>query len=102
MSVRTIGNVTLVEHQARARTVADAATKIVEAFEAKAAKGEMPEAAAQAAAKDVLRAIRFDGDEYVNTRNLDGLIIVNGMFKDREGTQSIDNKDANGAYFRAT
>ncbi len=99
VAVRTIGSVTLVEHQARARAVVEAATTIVEAFEAKAAKGEMPEAAAQAAAKDVLRAIRFDGDEYMNTRQLDGLIIVNGMFKDREGTQSIDNKDANGTYF---
>ena len=77
----------------------DAATTIVEAFEAKAAKGEMTEAAAQAAAKEVLRAIRFDGDEYVMARRPDGIIIVNGMFKDREGTQSIDNKDADGTYF---
>ncbi len=99
VAVRTIGSITLTEHQERARAVVDAATTIVEAFEAKAAKGEMTEAAAQAAAKDVLRAIRFDGDEYVNTRRPDGLIIVNGMFKDREGTQSIDNKDADGTYF---
>ncbi|MGA3400760.1 MAG: methyl-accepting chemotaxis protein [Acetobacteraceae bacterium] len=99
VAVRTIGNVTLVEREARARAVADAATKIVESFEAKAAKGEMPEAAAQAAAKEALRAIRFDGDEYVNVRGLDGIIVVNGVFKDREGTRSIDNRDGNGTYF---
>ena len=59
----------------------------------------MTEQAAQSAAKEVLRAVRFDGDEYVMARGLDGLIIANGMFKDREGTQSIDNKDADGTYF---
>jgi methyl-accepting chemotaxis protein len=59
----------------------------------------MSQEAAQTAAKEVLRTIRFDGDEYVNVRHLDGLIIVNGMLKDREGTQSIDNKDANGTRF---
>ncbi|HEY1933523.1 MAG TPA: cache domain-containing protein [Acetobacteraceae bacterium] len=99
VAVRTIGDITLTEHQARARAVVDAATKIVEAFEAKAANGEMSEQAAQSAAKEVIRAIRFDGDEYVMARSRDGVIIANGMFKDREGTQSIDSKDADGSYF---
>ncbi len=99
VSIRTIANVTLEEHQARARAVTDAAVKIVEFFEAKAARGEMPLEAAQSAAKDVLRAIRYDGNEYAIARLLDGTIIVNGMFRNREGTQSMENKDANGTYF---
>ncbi|MGE5159508.1 MAG: methyl-accepting chemotaxis protein, partial [Gemmatimonas sp.] len=98
-SIRVIANVTLQEHQARARAVTDAATKIVEAFEAKAARGEMPEDAAKAAAKDVLRAIRYDGNEYVMARRLDGIIEVNGLFKDREGAPSLETKDADGTYF---
>lgn len=98
-SIRTIANVTLDEHQARARAVTDAATKIVEFFEGKAATGEMSEEAAQAAAKDALRAIRYDGNEYVIARRVDGTIVVNGLFRNREGTPSIDNKDANGTYF---
>jgi methyl-accepting chemotaxis protein len=40
VSIRTIANVTLQEHQARARAVADASTKIVEYYEGKAARGE--------------------------------------------------------------
>jgi methyl-accepting chemotaxis protein len=99
VAVRTIGNITLIEHEARARAVTEAATKIVEFFEAKATAGEMSKDAAQAAAKEVLRAIRFDGDEYVIARGLDGVIVINGLFKDREGAASIDNKDSNGTAF---
>src|SRR6266851_725321 len=99
VSIRTIADVTLQEHQARARAVTDAAAKIVEFYEGKAARGEMPEDAAQSAAKDALRAVRYDGTEYVIARRLDGVIVVNGLFKDREGTPSFENKDANGTYF---
>jgi methyl-accepting chemotaxis protein len=98
-AVRIIADVTLVEHQARARAVTEAAAKIVEAFEQKAASGQMTDAAAQEAAKEVLRAIRYDGSEYVIARTTDGVITVNGLFPKREGVQSWDNKDANGTYF---
>ncbi|WP_207455199.1 cache domain-containing protein [Azospirillum sp. SYSU D00513] len=99
LSIRMIGDITLSEHQARARVVTESAVKIVESFEGRAARGEMPLEAAQDAAKQALRAIRYDGNEYVIARGLDGVIIVNGLFKDREGSKSIDNKDANGTFF---
>jgi methyl-accepting chemotaxis protein len=98
-AVRIIADVTLVEHEARARAVTESVAKIVEAFEAKAASGAMTDAAAQEAAKEVLRAIRYDGDEYVIARTVDGTITVNGMFPKREGVQSWNSKDANGNYF---
>jgi methyl-accepting chemotaxis protein len=101
VSIQTIANVTLQEHQARARAVADASAKIVEYYEGKAARGEMTEQAAQEVAKEALRAIRYDGNEYVIARRVDGLIVVNGLFKNREGTPSLDNKDANGTLFSA-
>jgi methyl-accepting chemotaxis protein len=101
VSIQTIANVTLQEHQARARAVADASAKIVEYYEGRAAKGEMTEQAAQEVAKEALRAIRYDGNEYVIARRVDGLIVVNGLFKNREGTPSLDNKDANGTLFSA-
>lgn len=99
VSVRNIGHVTLDEYQARARVITEAATKIVESYEAKAASGEMSEDAAKETAKDILRAMRYDGKEYVLARGLDGVIIVNGAFKAREGSASIDDKDNNGTYF---
>ena len=98
-SIHMIAEITLREHQARARAVTEAATKIVEFFENKAAKGELSEDAAQSAAKEVLRAIRYDGSEYVIARRLDGVIVVNGLFPKREGTPSLDGKDANGVLF---
>ena len=98
-SIHMIANITLQEHQARARAVTEAATKIVEFFENKASSGEMSQEVAQSAAKDVLRAIRYDGNEYVIARGVDGVIVVNGLFKKREGTPSLDNKDANGVLF---
>src|SRR6201996_9399825 len=98
-SIHMIADITLQEHQARARAVTEAASKIVEFFENKAAKGELSQDAAQSAAKDVLRAIRYDGDEYVIVRRLDGVIVANGMFPKREGEASIDNKDAAGVPF---
>jgi len=101
VSIQTIANVTLQEHQARARAVADASTKIVEYYEGKAARGEMTEQAAQEVAKEALRAIRYDGNEYVIARRVDGLIVVNGLFRNREGTPSLDNKDPNGTLFSA-
>jgi methyl-accepting chemotaxis protein len=98
-SIHMIADITLQEHQARARAVTEAATKIVEFFENKASSGEMSQEAAQSAAKDVLRAIRYDGSEYVIARGVDGVIVVNGMFRKREGTPSLDNKDAKGVLF---
>jgi methyl-accepting chemotaxis protein len=98
-SIHMIADITLQEHQARARAVTEAAAKIVELFENKASSGEISQEAAQSAAKDVLRAIRYDGSEYVIGRSLDGVIVVNGMFRKREGTPSIDNKDAKGVLF---
>ncbi|CAO3440874.1 methyl-accepting chemotaxis protein [Azospirillum endophyticum] len=99
LAVRTIGTVTGDEHQARARVVVEAASKIVQFYESKAAKGDIPEAAAKEAAKDALRAVRFDGNEYILILEQDGTVAMSGMFKDREGRSALENKDANGVYF---
>jgi len=99
LSIRTIAGVTLDEHQARARVATEGAVKIVQMFESRAAKGEMSKEAAQAAAKEVLRAIRYDGNEYILARTVDGTVVVNGLFPQREGEQSIGVKDSTGAYF---
>lgn len=96
ISVRTITNVTLSEHEAHARVAVEASLKIIEFFEAKAAKGELTQEAAQTAAKDVLRIIRYDGTEYVSAKLADGTTVVHGQQPSREGTTSLNDKDANG------
>jgi methyl-accepting chemotaxis protein len=97
-AIGTLNDLTLSEHEARARVAAEAATSIVRAFEAGATAGEMPRSAAQDAAKAVLRAIRFDGGEYIVVRGLDGLGIANGKFPEQEGKQSFNTQDSNGVY----
>jgi methyl-accepting chemotaxis protein len=96
LSIMSIADITREEHQARARSVVEAAVKIIEMFESKSAKGEMSEQDAQAAAKDVLRAIRYDEDGYVAAYTMDGVCIVNGLFRNLEGKVLLDLKDANG------
>ena len=99
VSVRTISSVTLAEHEARARVIVEAATKIVESFEARAAKGELSQEAAQKAAKDVLRTVRYDGSEYISIKLAHGMTVMHGQVAAREGTNTWDDKDANGTYF---
>ncbi|MDR3536916.1 MAG: methyl-accepting chemotaxis protein [Acetobacteraceae bacterium] len=99
VSVEMFDSITQSERAARTRVITEAATKIVEHFEAKAAKGEMPEAAAQDAAKDVLRAIRFDGNEYVTVHDMKGITLAHGMNPAFEGKASIDSRDVNGTYY---
>jgi methyl-accepting chemotaxis protein len=99
IAIRTVNNITLAEHQARARVVTEAAAAIVASLEGKASIGEMTTEAAQEAAKFLLRAIRYDRTEYVLVRGLDGTIIANGMFPEQEGRNAFDQQDANGTHY---
>jgi methyl-accepting chemotaxis protein len=99
VSVQTIGTITLEQHQDHARIAVESAVKIVEMFEARAAKGELTPQAAQEMAKDALRAIRYDNEEYVAVHDADDLTLVNGKFPQQEGNPSKDSQDSNGVYF---
>ncbi|PKU23826.1 methyl-accepting chemotaxis protein [Telmatospirillum siberiense] len=99
VSVRSNNGITLAERQARARVITEAAVKIVESFENKVAKGEIAEAAGQDAAKEALRAIRYDNDQYVSAYDKTGTVVAHGMNKALEGTRPMDNRDSNGTYY---
>ncbi len=98
-AVRILDDVTLTEREARARTVTEAAVKIVESFEAKVASGEMPKDAAQDLARSLLRAVRYDATAYITAQSPEGVNIVNGMFPKREGVSALESKDATGKQF---
>ena len=99
LSVRLLNDVSLSEHEAKARAVAESAAKIVEAFQAKAASGAMSETEAQTAAKAILRAMRYDGTNYVFVLSADGVSVANGLFPQTEGKSSLGSKDDTGFYF---
>ena len=98
-SVRMLDTVTATEHQARARSVTESVVKIVEGLKAKADSGEMTQDTAQTLAKQMIRAVRYDGDSYVIARMPDGVPFANGMFPATENQSAIDNKDADGFYY---
>ncbi len=75
----------------------DSALSLIDAFRARAAKGEISEADAKTAAKASLRAIRFGPDKnYFYAYGLDGVNLVHPVRPDFEGTSKIDLKDPNG------
>ena len=98
LAVHTVGALMMSERQARARVVVEAATTIIEDLAARAAKGEMTVDAAQKAARDAVRAIRFDGPEYAFL--LDQHATVLAHFNPKlEGQNLWEARDKTGKYF---
>src|SRR5579871_3339059 len=98
VAVQTVGSVMMDEREARARVVVEAANAIVEDLAQRAAKGEMTVEAAQKAARDAVRAIRFDGAEYAFI--LDQYATAVAHFNPMvEGQKLWDAQDKTGKYF---
>ena len=98
VAVQTVGSVMMDERQARARVIVEAANAIVEDLAQRAAKGEMSVEAAQKAARDAVRAIRFDGAEYAFI--LDQKATVLAHFNPKlEGQNLWEAQDKTGKYF---
>ena len=74
----------------------ETAMHVVEGFAGKAKAGEMSESAAQAAAKDVIRGMRYGDDGYFFVYDVAGTNVVHGLLPDREGKNFLGTRDANG------
>ncbi len=98
VAVQTVGTVMMDERASRGRVVAEAAQSIVDDLAQRAAKGEMTVEAAQKAARDAVRAIRFDGTEYayILDQNATSLAHLNPKV---EGQNLWDSQDKTGKYF---
>jgi len=98
VAVQTVGSVMMDEREARARVVVEVANAIVEDFAQRAAKGEMTVEAAQKAARDAVRAIRFDGAEYAFI--LDQHATLLSHFNQKlEGQSLWEAQDKAGTFF---
>ena len=98
VAVQMVSSVMLEEREARARVIVEAAKAVVEDFAQRAAKGEMTVEAAQKAARDTVRAIRFDGSEYAFI--LDQHANVLAHFNPKVEGQSLwEAQDKTGKYF---
>ncbi len=79
------------------QAVVQTSLSIMQAYEARAAKGEFSREEAQSRAKGELRAIRYFGNEYMFGYLFDGTNMFHGVRPDLEGTRKLaDFKDSNG------
>ena len=98
VAIQTAASVMLEEREARARVIVEAAQTIVDDLAQRAAKGEMTVEVAQKAARDAVRALRFDGSEYAFL--LDDHANVLAHYNPKvEGQNLWETKDKNGTYF---
>jgi methyl-accepting chemotaxis protein len=76
--------------------VVDAAIAVVTDLERRAAGGELDVNEAQARAKTALRAVRFDGAEYVFAYDRQGAVVAHGAKPELEGRNLWEFKDPKG------
>lgn len=80
----------------KAKNLTEVAYGTVEGYYQLAKKGVMTEEAAQTAAKDTLRSMRYAKKDYFWVNDINSNLVVHPIRKDREGTNALDIKDANG------
>jgi methyl-accepting chemotaxis protein len=91
---------TMIEDRKTAlRQVVEAATSVAIAFHQQAQSGALTDAAAQEQARDVIRAIRYDGKNYIFAYDSKGFVRINGGNKDKEGLNRMEDKDPAGKYY---
>ncbi|CAO3446458.1 methyl-accepting chemotaxis protein [Azospirillum largimobile] len=83
----------------RVQSIVEVAIGTIKDFETRAAKGEMPLDAARLAARNAIRAMRYDGDEYLFVTDLESRIEVHGGKPQIEGQNLGGAKDPNGVPF---
>ena len=76
--------------------MAEVARNVAKTFDDKAKAGEMDPAAAQTAAKAVIRGMRYGGDGYFFAYDYAGNCIIHGAYPDREGKNFMAVKDERG------
>ncbi|SMF79727.1 methyl-accepting chemotaxis sensory transducer with Cache sensor [Azospirillum oryzae] len=85
--------------RAKVRSIVEVAIGTIKDFEVRAAKGELPQDAARAAARNAVRAMRYAGSEYLFVTDVDGKIEVHGGQPQIEGQNLGAFKDPNGVPF---
>ena len=97
--VRQLSIDTMDARQAKVRNVIEAAHGVVDHYKALAAKGEMTRDQAQAAAAAAVKAMRYDGTEYVWINTLDGIMVMHPTNPKLDGTELFGSKDPSGKLF---
>jgi len=81
------------------RHVVETASSSLNHYEAQVAAGLMTPEAAQSAAREHLRALHYDGNNYVFITNIDGTCELLDVRRQTEGKSRLAEVDSNGAPF---
>lgn len=84
------------DRKAKIRNLVEVATGIVEHQHKLATAGKIDETTAKLAARDALRQLRFDKDDYFFGFDTTGTYVVHGTKTEWEGSNKIDLKDNRG------
>jgi len=95
-SLYEIRNNMVQDRMAKIRAVVDTGENVVKYYEGRAAKGEMGVEEAQAAAKETLRSMWYEGTEYFFVYRTDGTNVILPPSPEKEGTSLWGTKDPNG------
>lgn len=86
----------LEDRETKTRHLVEAAYAAIQHYDALARSGALTEAQAKKDAADVLRSMRYDGNEYFWIHDLDYRVVMHPMKPALEGTIQADLKDPNG------
>ncbi|MCG8508916.1 MAG: cache domain-containing protein, partial [Rhodospirillales bacterium] len=89
----------LEDRQAKVQAIVEASQNIIKGYQEQVAKGEMTKETALTAARETIRNLRYDGDEYVFIFEPDGTNVLHPAKPSLEGTNMIGVQDPNGSYF---
>ncbi|HTO28642.1 MAG TPA: methyl-accepting chemotaxis protein [Devosia sp.] len=83
------------------QSVVQAGAGVVQHYYSLAEAGTMTTEAAQTAALDTLRAMRYQGEEYIFVDNFDYVNVLHTYQPEKEGTNRRETTDANGKLYMA-
>ncbi|SEQ27876.1 methyl-accepting chemotaxis sensory transducer with Cache sensor [Devosia sp. YR412] len=81
------------------QSVVQSGASIVQSFYDQAQAGTMTTEAAQAEALNVLRSMRYQGEEYLFVDNYDYVNVMHSYQPEKEGTNRKEVKDGNGKFY---
>lgn len=84
------------DREAKTRNIAEAAYGILEFYHNKQAKGELSQTEAQALARESIRAMRYDGDQYLWINDMQPAMVMHPTNPALEGKSLESTKDAKG------
>jgi methyl-accepting chemotaxis protein len=87
------------QKKADIRHVVESVISLIAGLDKRAAAGEMTPEQAQAEAKKLINALRYQGNEYVFVQDFDGIMMVHPLKPERNGTSMINETDPTGKHF---